>query len=374
MSAQARQSRTGTAGGAGGPSHLPPDHRKGKQPILLYVIGVVVVLAIGTAVLWATGALRTILAPTRPSSGPVSTRPSTVATSTTKPPAAKVPSTAPLPAGALAESASAVKAAALPFPNTPAVTPETISRTSPSRRLVAITLDDGVPFDTRILGLLEAKNVRLTTFLTGLAVKAHPDLVRRLNKDGFEIANHTYDNKKLTDLTDAEIRDELKRTQDAISAITGNQAPYMRPPGGATNAHIQGIAASMGYRVVLWDKTFGDDTAATPDTIFHNVMDGLKPGDIVVGHWGGKNTYAALQLILPEMRKRGLTPVTVSELLKYSSTANTTTSLQGRGGAGTPVPSAEASAATSTAGRAAAGARRGTTATSAARAAAVFEK
>jgi peptidoglycan/xylan/chitin deacetylase (PgdA/CDA1 family) len=221
-------------------------------------------------------------------------------------------------------SAAAVRAAALRYPNPPAIEPLTISQAHPRGKLVAITLDDGIPFDTKILDLLESRGVRATTFLLGQAVRAHPDLVKRLNKDGFEIANHTWDHKTLTALSDAQIRSEWSRTQAAISAITGNQAPYMRPPGGATNVHIRTLAASMGYHVVLWDKSFADTSrAATPQRLFHNVMDTLKPGDIILCHWGagtthGEATYEALKLILPEMRRRGFTPVTLSEMLADS--------------------------------------------------------
>lgn len=262
-------------------------------------------------------ATRQPVATSAPSAGSSSATPSGAATT------ASTPTSAPTPASVTsAESAGAVRAAALRYPNPPAIKPLTISRAHPKRKVVALTLDDGIPFDTRILDLFEARGVRCTTFLLGQAVREHPDLVRRLNKDGFEIANHTWDHKTLTKLSDTQIRSEWSRTQAAISAITGNQAPYMRPPGGGTNLHVRSLAASMGYHVVLWDKSFADTSrAATPQRLFHNVMDTLKPGDIILCHWGGKDTYEALQLILPEMERRGFTPVTLSEMLADSAQA-----------------------------------------------------
>lgn len=256
---------------------------------------------------------------------PRSPRPETTATAATTGTAVVTSASAPVTQAQTSvtaqASAAAVRAAALRYPDPPAIQPLTISRGHPKGKLVAITLDDGIPFDTKILDLLEARGVRATTFLLGQAVRAHPDLVKRLAKDGFEIANHTWDHKTLTGLSDAQIRSELSRTQAAISAITGNQAPYMRPPGGGTNSRVRTLAASMGYHVVLWDKSFADTSrAATPQRLFHNVMDTLKPGDIILCHWGagtsrGETTYEALKLILPEMQKRGFTPVTLSEML-----------------------------------------------------------
>ncbi len=220
------------------------------------------------------------------------------------------------PAPSVTESVSAVEAAAQPFPGARPIAPRTIGRCRPKRKLVAITLDDGLPFDTRILELFERRHLTATTFLLGEVAARKPDLVRRLRDDGFEIANHTWDHKSLAKLSEAGIRDELERCQRAISGVTGNEAPYMRPPGGATNERVRRVAASLGYNVVLWNKSFADTSkAATPERLYHNVMDGLKPGDIILCHWGGRSTYEAMELILPEMERRGYTPVTLSEML-----------------------------------------------------------
>jgi peptidoglycan/xylan/chitin deacetylase (PgdA/CDA1 family) len=217
----------------------------------------------------------------------------------------------------------AVRADALPYPNTPPVTPASFSHVTTSKKLVAITLDDGIPFNTKILDLFEKRGTKATTFVLGEFAARRPELLKRLRDDGFEIANHTYSHPNLAKLSDAEIRSQLSRTQAAISKVTGNQAPYLRPPGGATNSRVKRVAAEMGYKIVLWDKTFADTSKyATPDKLFHNVMDGLKPGDIILCHWGGKSTYEALQLILPEMERRGFTPVPISVLLKYKTGAS----------------------------------------------------
>jgi peptidoglycan-N-acetylglucosamine deacetylase len=232
----------------------------------------------------------------------------------------------PSSADLTAETASAVKVAAVAFPNAPAIAVgKSISQGHPKRKLISITLDDGLPFDMRILDLFEANHISATTFLIGQVAAKRPTLVARLRKDGFEIADHTWDHKTLTKLSDAQIRDELLRTQEAISKVTGNQAPYMRPPGGGTNARVKKIAASMGYKVVLWSKSFADTSKyATPDKLYHNVMDHLKPGDIILCHWGGKDTYEALKLILPELERRGYETVPLSEMLRDSATSTVT--------------------------------------------------
>ncbi len=224
-------------------------------------------------------------------------------------------------AGAVAvvPTGNAAAAAAVRFPNPPAIAPHSVSGLHPKHKYVAITLDDGVPFDTRILDMFEARGWTATTFLLGSMVTSQPKLVERLKADGFEIANHTWDHKTLTKLSDAQVRDELSRTQAAISKITGNQAPYMRPPGGGTNARVKSIAGSMGYNIVLWNKSFADTSgSATPQQCAANALKNLQPGDIILCHWGRPATYGAMQILLPELERRGYRVVTVSELVADS--------------------------------------------------------
>lgn len=220
---------------------------------------------------------------------------------------------------AVAPTGNAVAAAALRYPGAPAITPHSISGIHPKHKYIAITLDDGTPFDTRILDMFEQRGWTATTFLLGTMVTSQPTLVARLHRDGFEIANHTWDHKTLTKLSESQVRDELSRTQAAISKITGNQAPYMRPPGGGTNARVKSIAGSMGYNIVLWNKSFADTSgSATPEQCAANALKNLAPGDIILCHWGRPATYGAMKILLPELERRGYRVVTLSEMIADS--------------------------------------------------------
>jgi peptidoglycan-N-acetylglucosamine deacetylase len=258
-------------------------------------------------------------ASTAPATSPGSTNASDSASSSTSTGSA-TSAEASSSAASPSTSAAYVKAAALPWPNPPSIpVQKSISQLRPRHKLIAITLDDGIPFDMRLLALLEQHHVRATTFLLGQFAAKHPEIIRRLNKDGFEIASHAWDHPFLTHLSDSAVRSQLSRTQKAISSITGNQAPYLRPPYGDTNLRIKTIAASMGYRIVLWNRTFADTSpSATPKQLYKNVVNGLTPGDVILCHWGQRDTYAAMKLILPELEREGFQIVTISELVADS--------------------------------------------------------
>jgi peptidoglycan/xylan/chitin deacetylase (PgdA/CDA1 family) len=93
----------------------------------------------------------------------------------------------------------------------------------------------------------------------------------------------------------------------------------MRPPGGAYDGRVEKVAADMGYRTVMWNRSLADTSrSATTDQLYHNAVDGVEPGDIILCHWSRPHTYEAMRRILPELKRRGFTVVSISELIADS--------------------------------------------------------
>ena len=280
-----------------------------------------------------SGAAASVVAPARVPSAVVSTEAAAPpaplvadgATETPQPTPALTTTTPDGPGEAPAKesgSSDAVAKAALDFPGAPSIRPQSIASLEPKRKYVAITLDDGYGFEPRLLTLFEKYDARCTVFVLGQWAQNNKKALRRLDKAGFEIANHSWDHKDLTELSDAQIRSQLRRTQKVISAVTGNQAPYMRPPMGATNSRVKEVSGELGYKVIMWNRSFADTSPkASPERSYRSVMQragGIKPGDIIVGHMGSDDTYEALKRILPELKDQGYEFVTVSELIADS--------------------------------------------------------
>lgn len=223
-----------------------------------------------------------------------------------------------------AAGAKIVADAAVEFPDAPSISKSAraISELEPRHKYIAFTIDDGYNFQPEMLELFQQYDARCTTFLLGTWAASHKRDVKRMHDAGFEIANHTWSHPFLTRMSSSQVESELTRTQRVITSITGNQAPYMRPPYGDTDVDVRRTAASLGYRVVLWNRSFGDSgRGATAKKLYKNVMTGgggIKSGDIILCHWGSKGTYGALKRILPELKAQGFEFVTVSELIEDS--------------------------------------------------------
>lgn len=203
-----------------------------------------------------------------------------------------------------------------------------ISRGLPGRR-VAITLDAGAGADpaATILDTLRDYDVQVTFFLTGRWAEENPDLVRRMAAEGHEFGNHTYDHPHLTELDEAGIREQARRTEEIIRGLTGQSTrPYLRPPYGSRNAYVLEVLAREGYLSIYWtvdslDSIGQPKTAAfLVDRVTHPTDGSGNPipldGAIFLMHVGNSTTAEALPAILDRFRQEGYQVVRVSEILR----------------------------------------------------------
>lgn len=193
-------------------------------------------------------------------------------------------------------------------------------------KVIALTFDDGPhsTYTTQILDLLAQYNAKATFFVIGERAENLPDLILKIDKEGHEIANHTYTHPYR--ITPEKLEEELKKTNEIIHDITGTYPLYYRPVGGSYNDRIINTAVENGYRVVMWSWHQDTEDWKSPgvEKIVSKVLSGAKPGDIVLFHDAGgdrSQTVKALKKILPELEKQGYKFVTVSELLEITGTS-----------------------------------------------------
>ncbi|MFD9776253.1 polysaccharide deacetylase family protein [[Kitasatospora] papulosa] len=184
-------------------------------------------------------------------------------------------------------------------------------------KCIALTFDAGPGKDTpRLLDILEEKKVPATFFLLGRDhVLKHPDTVRRIAAEGHEVANHTWSHEILTDRKPDEIRAELKRTQDAIAAITGTKPRLMRPPQGRTDDTVSEISKELGLSQVLWSTTAKDFSTNDSALIRKRTLDQAGKDGIILLHDIYEGTVPAVPGIIDTLKERGYTFVTVPQLM-----------------------------------------------------------
>ena len=199
-------------------------------------------------------------------------------------------------------------------------TGEVVWEIKTEEKVVAITFDDGPhpKYTADILDLLAEYNAKATFFVVGENAEKNPELLLRQYNEGHEIANHTFTHPLKTTLPKLEI--EIKKTNDLIYSITGYHPELFRPVEGQyTDSMIQSLVKN-GYKVVMWSWHMDTEDWKDPGVhrIIKTVLDGTKPGNIILFHDGGGNriqTVKALEKILPELKKQGYKFVTITELI-----------------------------------------------------------
>ncbi|MET9373672.1 polysaccharide deacetylase family protein [Streptomyces sp. NPDC002992] len=261
----------------------------------------------------------------------------------------EAPPTAP---GTSASPSSPASASAAPGPATVRKAPPTMApgpagltpvfergRTG-GEKVVALTFDadmtadqgpraaGGERFDNpRLIDTLRRLKVDSTVFMTGRWAEEYPDQARSIGTDPrFEIANHSYSHYAfaspcygLPTVAKQDMAGDVRRAFEAFrKAGARNVVPYFRFPGGCYDDEALRALAPAKVTAVQWDVVSGDAFAKDGDAVARQVLDGVKPGSLVVLHCtrsAAPVTEHAIRRIVPELRARGYRFVKVSELM-----------------------------------------------------------
>ncbi len=125
---------------------------------------------------------------------------------------------------------------------------------------IALTFDDGPnpAWTPRLLELLARHDIKATFFLVGKFASEESALARYIANSGHAVGNHSWTHPNLARTSAAKIRDELKRTRDALEQITGKPVKLFRPPYGARRPFVLRTARELGMTPVMWNAMTND--------------------------------------------------------------------------------------------------------------------
>ncbi|MFC9639514.1 polysaccharide deacetylase family protein [Streptomyces mirabilis] len=186
----------------------------------------------------------------------------------------------------------------------------------------------GEHFDNpQLIATLRAFKVPATLFMTGRWADEYPQEARNIGQDPlFEVANHSYSHYAFTDncyglptVPQERMRAEVEAAYAAFKkAGVPHAMPYFRFPGGCYDQQALRTLSAVGVTAVQWDVVSGDAFATDADAVARQVLEGVKPGSVVVMHCtrsAAPVTEQALRTIVPELRKKGFRFVKVSEMI-----------------------------------------------------------
>jgi peptidoglycan/xylan/chitin deacetylase (PgdA/CDA1 family) len=198
-------------------------------------------------------------------------------------------------------------------------------RLPPGSTDIALTFDDGPhpEWTPKVLDLLAAAEVRATFFLVGCRVRQHPELVRRIWREGHVLGSHSTSHPDARRLGVRRLRRDYADGRAALEAVVGAQVTLFRPPNGTIDLKGATVMRRLGLAPLLWTV---DPRDWHPDTTAAQIIAraaAAGAGDIVLLHDGLERplapraldrsaTVEALPRVIAGFRERGLgftTPV-----------------------------------------------------------------
>ncbi|KAH7246505.1 hypothetical protein BKA59DRAFT_439069 [Fusarium tricinctum] len=201
---------------------------------------------------------------------------------------------------------------------------------------IALTYDDGpYTYTEDLLDLLKRYNARATFYITGRnlgkgaindAATPWPGLIRRMIKDGHQIASHTWSHQRLTTLSRAKFWNQMIFNEIAFADILGYFPTYMRPPYSASNATTDAWLGELGYHVTYFNlDTEGylhdsPNTISTSKAIWDSTVEGRSPSSNTWLHIEHDPVYQSVynltEYMLKSLTRNKFSAVTVGECLQ----------------------------------------------------------
>ncbi|WP_199616499.1 polysaccharide deacetylase family sporulation protein PdaB [Paenibacillus alkalitolerans] len=199
--------------------------------------------------------------------------------------------------------------------------PAAIYQVNTNKKVLALTFDIswGETRTEPIIDILKQKGVeKATFFLSSPWSKSHPEIVKKILDAGYEIGSHGHKHTNYSELSDEEIRKQIRTAHAILTEVTGQSPKLLRLPNGDFDKRVLRIADELGYRTVQWGTDSLDWKNPGVDNIVKRVLSGAHPGDIVLMHASdsSKETHKALPIIIDELRAKGYDFASVTELIE----------------------------------------------------------
>ncbi len=198
-----------------------------------------------------------------------------------------------------------------------------LSRGPADRSVLALTFDDGPapPHTDRILEVLAREKVPAAFFCLGRDAARHPELVRRMQREGHLVGSHTQNHANLLFCLPGRSRREILEGQASMARILGQEPRWFRPPFGMRTPWTVRQARDLGMTTALWSNCPRDWQLPGAEVLARRVVDRARPGDVVLLHDGGgdrSQTVQALEILIPELRRKGFEFVRLDALADES--------------------------------------------------------
>ncbi len=180
---------------------------------------------------------------------------------------------------------------------------------------MAVNIAWGEEHLPRLLEILREHNMKVTFFIDGEWAQKFPDMVRLLNEEGHEVANHGYRHVHVEKMSESTIRKLISDNEKLLISLEVTPSRLFSPPYGECNQTVVSAAASLGYTTTMWTIDTLDWNTQDSTKVSGRVIPKIAPGAIILAH-PTLSFLEALPVIVDASRKAGYGFFTISDLLE----------------------------------------------------------
>ena len=167
-----------------------------------------------------------------------------------------------------------------------------------------------------MLDVLKKHNVKASFFVIGKNINDESAKVMvRAHNEGHDIENHSKTHSAMPNLSADSIKSEIEFTSALVAKYVGERPQLFRPPYIALN---QTMHDNIDLTFICGEGSNDWEDNVTADQRVEKILASAKDGLIYLLHdfEGNSKTVEAVDRIIPILKERGFTFVTVRELMK----------------------------------------------------------
>lgn len=193
------------------------------------------------------------------------------------------------------------------------------------QKTLFLTFDDGPSVENtpKVIDILKRYNVKATFFVVGKYAKDHPEMVRQLIDNGFQVENHTYTHDYNYEYSSPKnlVNDFKQNEQLLKSIIPGYSSKIVRFPAGSRqrDQSYKDAVRKAGFEFVDWNCLSNDsmNESYTPEDLLNNIKETEKGKKflVVLNHDSAQrqNTVQALPAMIEHFQSENYVFKTLDE-------------------------------------------------------------
>ncbi|MFL8672611.1 delta-lactam-biosynthetic de-N-acetylase [Clostridioides sp. GD02404] len=183
---------------------------------------------------------------------------------------------------------------------------------NPNEKVIYLSFDAGYESGNtpKLLDTLKKHNAKAQFFVVESYIKSNPDLVKRMEKEGHLVCNHSKSHASMAGITDFEkFKEEITSVEKAYKDVTGKEMPkYFRPPMGKFSEQSLKYTKDLGYKSIFWSFAYVDwyeKKQPTHEFAKNKIYSRTHPGAIVLLHPNSSTNTEILDEVLTHWEKEG---------------------------------------------------------------------